>query len=289
MADEKRQNKAPDNTDRIIKARRVAEARTSAETDRLGREQQRRALAYARTRGAAVSSFSYNEHDFSPCVTAELLEPVGHVVGADVAEVPGRPGAVLLAGKVEPLTLRLRAFMDNHAFTTAELAEVRRLLRVWLLATDGGVLVVPGEPTLEWHDAMCTGVSDWSSLFADWSAVVTFTCYDPIAYGESKESTEATFEVGGTWATWPTVSLVAEAGSSVSVGDGSSSIMVKGAFASSDAVAINMEGQTVAVNGSDATSGVTLGSDFFALSPGSNTLAFSGCSSHTVSWVERWA
>lgn len=145
-----------------------------------------------------MSSFSYNGHDFSAYVSAELVEPVGHAVDTNVAEVPGRPGAVLLSGQIDPLVLRLRVFMDNHAFTAAELAEVRRLLRGWLLAPQDGALVVPGEPTLEWHDAVCTGVSDWSSLFSDGSAVVTFTCFDPIAYGAAGSSVLETFEVGGT-------------------------------------------------------------------------------------------
>ena len=41
-----------------------------------------------------------------------------------------------------------------------------------------------------------------------------------------KTSGAESFEVGGTWETWPTITLVAEAGSAVSVGDGSSSVAV---------------------------------------------------------------
>lgn len=236
-----------------------------------------------------MSSFSYNGHDFSAYLTAELLEPVGHAVEAVSAEVPGRPGSVLLFGEVVPLVLRLRVFMDNHAFTTAELGEVRRLLRGWLLSTDGGVLVVPGEPTLEWHDVVCTGVSDWSDLFASGSAVVTFTCFDPIAYGSADESTEETFEVGGTWATWPVITLTAEAGSSVSVAENGSGLTVEGTFAAGDLVVIDCLAQTAALNETDATASVTLGSDFFSLAPGAHTFTFTGCPAHTVAWTERWA
>ena len=46
-----------------------------------------------------------------------------------------------------------------------------------------------------------------------------------------KTSDAESFEVGGTWETWPTITLVAEAGSAVSVGDGSSSVAVEGTFA----------------------------------------------------------
>lgn len=168
---------------------------------------------------------------------------------------------------------------------------MRRILRGWLLAPGGGVLVVPGEPGLEWHDAMCTGVSDWETLFANGSAELTFTCYDPNAYGEGKGSTAAVFTVGGSCPTWPTVELVAVAGSAVQVADSTSGafVRIERDFAAGDAVVIDCEGQRVMVGGEDATADVTLGSDFIALTPGDVALTFSGCSAHTVSWVERWA
>ena len=56
-----------------------------------------------------------------------------------------------------------------------------------------------------------------------------------------------------------------------------------------DVVVIDMERQAVTANGADATARVSLESDFFALVPGENALIFSGCSFHSVSWVERWA
>ncbi len=46
-----------------------------------------------------------------------------------------------------------------------------------------------------------------------------------------KTSGAESFGVGGTWETWPTITLVAEAGSAVSVGDGSSSVAAEGTFA----------------------------------------------------------
>lgn len=87
------------------------------------------------------------------------------------------------------------------------------------------------------------------------------------------------------------VSLTAEAGSAVQVADSATGVFarVERTFAAGDAVAIDMEKLAVTVNDADATTDVTLGSDFFALQPGNMTLDFSGCSSHSVSWVERWA
>jgi predicted phage tail component-like protein len=239
-----------------------------------------------------VSSISYDGHTLGDYVSAELVEPVAHVVSPTTAQIPGRPGLLLLSAEVEPLELRVRLFLDApDALTVAQRSEVRRTLRAWLLSTTGAELAVPGEPELTWHEAICTGVSDWSSLFADGQAVVTFECLDPIAYGAAASSTDETFTVGGTWETWPTIGLVAEEGDSVTVehSETESSLTIERSFAAGDVVLIDCLAQTVTVNGEDATADVTLGSDFFALQPGSATLSFSGCSSHTVSWTERWA
>lgn len=237
-----------------------------------------------------MSSITYNGQSFGSYVSAELLEPVAHVVTPETARVPGRPGLVLLSAEVEPLELRVRLFMDApDALTVSQRGEVRRTLRGWLLSTDGAELVVPGEPTLAWHDAICSGVSDWSSLFAEGSAVVTFLCLDPIAYGASTSSEAGSFEVGGTWATWPTVVLTAAAGSAVGVEYSKTEcrVIVEGAFSGGERVLVDCERQAVTIDGADASKDMALGSDFFALEPGACELAFSGCSAHTVSWVER--
>lgn len=39
-----------------------------------------------------MSALSYNGHDFSPYVTAELVEPAGHALALCALEAPGRPG-----------------------------------------------------------------------------------------------------------------------------------------------------------------------------------------------------
>lgn len=239
-----------------------------------------------------MSSITYNGKSFGDYVSAELLEPVAHVVTPETARVPGRPGLVLLSAEVEPLELRVRLFMDDpDALTVAQRSEVRRTLRAWLLSTNGAELVVPGEPTLTWHDALCFGVSDWSSLFAEGSATATFLCLDPIAYGTRMTSSNTTFQVGGTWVTWPTVLMVASEGSSVKVTDSASGsyVLVEGAFAGGERVLVDCAVQTVTIDGADASKDVALGSDFFSLAPGSADLAFEGCSTFDVRFYERWA
>ena len=136
---------------------------------------------------------------------------------------------------------------------------------------------------------MVTGVTAWDSLFEDGSCEVEFTCFDPVAYGAERASAGTALAVGGTWATWPTVTLAAAAGPSVRVADELGRyVLVERAFSAGDEVVMDFAAETVTVGGADASADVAVESTFFSLAPGAHTLAFSGCSAHTVAWRERW-
>lgn len=237
-----------------------------------------------------MSSITYNGHDFSEHVTAELVEPAGHALEPRALAVPGRPGAVLLGSELPPRSLTVRLFLDAGVTLTAEeCSAIRHELYGWLVAPMGAELSLTGEPGLTWRDAVVMGVSDWDSLFEDGSCEVEFTCFDPVAYGEEKSSAASALTVGGTWATWPVATLTALAGDSVKVADGSGRyVLVERTFAAGDVVVMDFAAEVVTVDGVDASADVAVESTFFSLTPGSHTLAFSGCSAHTVEWVERW-
>ncbi|NJE80345.1 phage tail family protein [Olsenella sp. SW781] len=237
-----------------------------------------------------MSALSYGGHDFSEHVTAELIEPAGHALSPRALAVPGRPGAVLLGCELPPRALRVRLFLDaGVALTAEERSAIRHEMYGWLVAPAGAELSLTGEPDLTWHDAVVTGVSDWDTLFEGGSCEVEFTCFDPVAYGDGKSSAASALTVGGTWATWPVVTLTALAGSSVKVADGLGRyVLVEREFAAGDVVVMDFATEAVTVEGEDASADVAVESTFFSLSPGSHSLAFSGCSAHTVAWTERW-
>ena len=237
-----------------------------------------------------MSSIVYNGHDFSEHVTAELVEPAGHALEPRALAVPGRPGAALLGCELPPRALRVRLFLDAGVTLTAEeRSAIRHELYGWLVAPMGAELSLTGEPDLTWRDAVVTGVSDWDTLFEGGSCEVEFMCFDPVAYGDGKSSAASTLTVGGTWTTWPVVTLTALAGSSVKVADGLGRyVLVERTFAAGDVVVMDFAAEAVTVDGVDASADVAVESTFFSLAPGAHTLAFSGCSAHTVAWVERW-
>lgn len=237
-----------------------------------------------------MSSITYNGHDFSDYVSAELLEPAGHALSPRALAVPGRPGAALLGCELPPRVLRVRLFLDAGVTLTAEeRSAIRHEMYGWLVAPMGAELSITGEPDLTWRDAVVTDASGWDSLFEDGSCELAFTCFDPVAYGEGKSSAGTALAVGGTWATWPVVTLTALAGPSVKVADGLGRyVLVERTFAAGDVVLLDFQREAVTVDGVDASADVAVESTFFSLAPGSHTLAFSGCSAHTVEWVERW-
>ena len=237
-----------------------------------------------------MNSIEYCGVDFSQWCLAEVVEPCGHAIEPRSAAVPGRAGAVLLGGEVPPKVLRVRLYWDATDWDATSRAAVRHEVYAALLNRDGGELVVPSDPVKTYRDAVCTGCGGWSSLFADGSAEVEFTCFDPIAYGGYGVSPNEVLLVGGTWPTWPVVTLVAAAGPAVKVIDSSSGkfVLVEKAFGGGESVVLDFARETCLVDGVDASGCIALGSDFFSIGPGDVTLAFEGCSTHTVAYRERW-
>ena len=160
----------------------------------------------------------------------------------------------------------------------------------WLVAPMGAELSLTGEPGLTWRDAVVTGASDWDSLFEDGSCEVEFTCFDPVAYGDGKSSSAGTLTVGGTWGD---VARGDADGARGPLGEGGrrpGALRARGAHVRRRrrGSLLDFQHEAVTVDGVDASADVAVESTFFSLAPGSHTLAFSGCSAHTVEWVERW-
>jgi phage-related protein len=235
-----------------------------------------------------VSSIIFDSHDFSDFTTC-TVEEAAHSVVPTAKAIPGRAGALLLSGRIPPRVLKVKLFLDPHTKpSTSGMSVLRHLVYGWLASTKGATLVVPGDPALEWHDVVCTDAGDWSSLEEDATCELEFTCFDPVAFGEVVAENGTSFEVGGTWPTWPTFELTASAGTYVQVACGNEVVRIEHTFAGGESVVINCGTEAVSIDGADARADVTLASDFFYLEPGERTLAFDGCSAHTVSYRERW-
>lgn len=236
-----------------------------------------------------MRSIIYNGFDLSDICTAEVVEKVAQPVVSDALAVPGRAGAMIVSGRIPPRTVRVRLFLDAGFKPDANgLADARHKVYAALCCPDGGTLVLPDEPGLFYRDAVCTDAGAWSSLFEDGCGDVVFTLYDPVAYGMERNEHSASFGVGGSWPAWPVIELVASAGVAVQVCYGGKYLRVEHAFLGGETVVIDCEKESVAIDGVDARTDVTLASDFFALSPGVCDLLVTGCASFEVTFRERW-
>lgn len=236
-----------------------------------------------------MRSIIFNGMDFSEFSSAEVVEKTALPIVASTIAVPGRAGALLVSGRIPPRIVRVRLFMDaRYKPGTNGLADIRHRVYATLASTGGGTLRLPDEPEFEYRDVVCTDAGAWSSLFEDGHGDVDFTLLDPVSYGISRHEVGTSFEVGGTWPTWPKFELVASAGTAVQVGCGGKVVRVEHAFSGGEVISIDCESENVTIGGVDARADVTLSSDFFSLTPGNCTLTFSGCSTHVAAFHERW-
>lgn len=236
-----------------------------------------------------MRSIVYNGVDLSEWSSAEVVEKTALPVVPDTMMVPGRAGALLVSGRIPPRLVSVRLYMDaGFKPETNGLADIRHMVYAALCSTTGRTLRLPNEPEYEYRDVVRTDTGSWSSLFEDGKGEVSFALLDPVAYGLARSEAGTSFETGGSWPTWPAFELVASAGSAVQVGCGDAFVRVEHTFSGGEVVHIDCESEGVTVDGVDARVDATLASDFFSLSPGSCELSFTGCSSHTTSFRERW-
>ena len=239
-----------------------------------------------------MRSIIYAGHDFSELCSAEVVSRSVNPIIAEALEVPGRVGAMLVSGYVPPADVTVRLFLDlGFRADVNALADARHRLSFWLCAFGGGDLVLPDEPELTYRDALLVSAGAWHKLFSDGQCDITFTLFDPIAYGMERIERLARFDVGGTWPTLPEFRLVASAGSSLSVSHPAEgrSITIDYEFAGGETVVIDCADESVRINDADARDCVSLGSDFFSLEPGDRILSITGCSYHEARFTERWA
>lgn len=238
-----------------------------------------------------MSSIVFGGVDFAPLCSAQVVARSLNGYAVDSVRVAGRPGAVPTGAWMPPEDVRVRLFLEPGFEPGAGgMADARHRLRSWLARPGGATLSLPDEPGLHYRDAYLVEAGAWTSLLSDGECDVTFTLFDPIAYGALRTERTTSFEVRGTWPALPTLALAAKAGGEVRVAHAQSgrAIAIAGPFAGGEELVVDCERGRVGVDGADATARVSLSSDFFALTCGPCELALSGCVLSGVTYWERW-
>lgn len=240
---------------------------------------------------AGVLRMIYNGFDFAPwfdtrLVTRSLL-PEYEIATRDV---PGQPGSRFMRAELKPLTIDVAAAW--RARPADDMAALRRLMASRLLCLKEAELWLDDERHLGLrYMAVLTSPGALDTLWHTGEATLTFTAYDPVAYGaEGRATVSGTsgVQVGGTFRTYPTVTVSPGGSTSAlrltNMGTGEF-VQIDKAVTASSAVVIDMAAPQATVDGSPAP--VTFESDFFPLEPGANSLKLSSGTA-TVQWTERY-
>lgn len=241
-------------------------------------------------------SIVYAGHEFAPYTTAEatLAPAVSHV------EALGEPGgAALHVVSISPAAreVRVKLLLDLDGAADAErLAEIRLEMSAWLAPARGAELVLPGGGNVALRDAVPTGSTGWDSLFReDGSCEITFTAYDPRAWGadataeSGEEGVSVTITREGTARVPPRITFYADAGAGCTVAlAGGGSVEIEREMAADERVTVDCANERVWVANQAADDCVTVGSDFFDLPAGDSQVSVEGGHALSVSWREAW-
>lgn len=219
-------------------------------------------------------------------------------------QVPKRPGLWYIRTDLGPRWIQVDIAV--LADSPEDLRQKVRALASWLNPAKGPqALSFDNEPDKTYYAVLDEGggggsgsqATDITQLVTLGQGTLTFLCPDPYAYGAETSvafvSDTATPNVDGTAETWPRIEVTFTATAtqfSVTHTQTGRAVILDNVFNAGDTLVIDCAKQLVQVNGVASMASLDLASDFFTLTPGSQTLQISptGVCSATVYWTPRW-
>ena len=208
-------------------------------------------------------------------------------------EVPGRDGALFTGAPLDTriVTLTLTAIDRDIEDRQAAGRALAAILNVdepkpLAISIDGGL----------YYMALPSSTSDATRHLTATRFEVEFICPDPVMYGTQRTVSvssggSATFNVGGTYPTMPTVSAPNAANGSggfwkLALEDGTYLIATIPTGVQRAPVLAECENRVLKVNGNVAL--LQPEADWLVLAPGQHTLTMTGTGAATVTYRERW-
>lgn len=232
--------------------------------------------------------FSFNDEDLSPYVFAyEVTRQILPERNFTHTTVLGGNGALVKDEGLNTLEITVSAVIK--ARREENIAEIRHRLASILHTREPCELrLYDNKP--RYYLALFTGGAQLDREYKNPKIELTFLCPDPIAFGQARTqtvtSTQTVVNTGGTYKSYPVVTVTPSKGSTWRITNVSTGAFVKvdATFTGSNKLVLDMEKQRATLNNSDVA--VDISSDFFALE-GAQKLTCTN-SSATLEWKERW-
>ena len=215
--------------------------------------------------------------------------PLTAEVELETIDVPGLDGVVLAGRRLRPLTIEVTATLRGE--TAAEVAATRRALAS-ALATDGtSRLVLPDDPTV-FYDAALSGSTALSRGYERPRCTLSFTVPDACGWSVEEHSASVSssyptqFEVGGNAPTWPTFTATTTKAYLGITKNGTLERYRVDGLASGGTLVVDMRTETTLFDGEERFVGSYY--DYFALTPGNNSVSAFDGSDQVLKWRERW-
>ena len=232
----------------------------------------------------------FNDYDFSQYWRVRMERPLLPQINVTETEIPGQPGAVFVRADLETVDIdvEMRLKLPKGMTDPVTVNWVKRQAAAALAATEPKELRFYEEPDRVYH-AICTDASGFDEPTFTGLVELEFHLCDPLAYYTLERVHNMvvganTVDIKGAWSTFPRFHLTANAGSRVKVECGSKHVDVPMTFTGGEEVEMDFQKGFVWVDGVLAQ--YTLSSDFFELSPGSNTITVTGATG-TMAYSER--
>lgn len=138
----------------------------------------------------------YNGFDFGQFCQAKTVYISPLQVKVDGEARPYALGAKPVFCGLDVRTVKVKLLLDaGRKLDYAAAAKLRHQIEGVLATTHGVTLQLPEEDELEYRNIVLADAGSWDELFEKGSTVLTFCCYNPVAYGPLRESPESTVHV----------------------------------------------------------------------------------------------
>lgn len=207
--------------------------------------------------------------------------------------VPAMDGAIYTGARLSERQITVRMALVGHG--AAQRQTEARSIAAALMTERPARLSASVDGGLHYM-AVATSTPDMTRMVGGLAFDVTFTCPDPVAYGEARTVTvpsggSVSFTVGGSYPTMPTVSAPAAANGAggfwqLALEDGTHLDATIPSGLSTAPVTADCQGRVLTVNGDVAL--LQPAADWLRLDPGMHTLTMTGAGEATVTFDERW-